>query len=332
MEVLEPLGVTRDLLSQGIKVPIFRVRDRDRTLITVDFSEIESSYPFTLMCPQDRVERCLLNQLEERGAHVVRPCQLISCEASTWHVDVRVESEGATKAIEAQWLIGCDGMHSTVREQSGVAFSGEAYEQSFVLADVHMGWPLSRDEVTLFYSPAGLMVVAPLPNDRFRIVATMDDAPELPSSDLMQSVLDMRGPTSSPGRIRDVVWSSRFRIHHRLAESLRKGRVLLCGDAAHVHSPAGGQGMNIGIQDGITLAEALTRTLSDGDEGLLDAWATARHRVAADVVALTDRMTRIATMKTVAGQSLRNIAVAFAGHLPPVRTGLARRLAELNIQ
>jgi 2-polyprenyl-6-methoxyphenol hydroxylase-like FAD-dependent oxidoreductase len=330
MEVLEPLGVTCDLLAQGVKVPIFRVRDRDRSLVTIDFSAIASPYPFTLMVPQDRVERCLLTHLEELGGSVVRPCELIRCTALESHLEVQVQSEGATKTIKAQWLIGCDGMHSTVREQSGIAFAGAAYEQSFVLADVHMVWPLSREEVTLFYSPEGLMVVAPLPDDHFRIVATMDDAPELPSPDFMQSVLDRRGPSTNPGRIRDVVWGSRFRIHHRVAQNPRKGRILLCGDAAHVHSPAGGQGMNTGIQDSVSLAQALTATLKDRNDARLDTWASERHRVASDVVALTDRMTRVATIKSTTGQALRNMAVAFAGHLPPVRAALARTLAELD--
>lgn len=330
MEVLEPLGVTRDLLAQGGKVPIFRIRDRDRALITIDFSEIPSPYPFTLMIPQDKVEQCLLSHLEELGGSVVRPCELVRCKASETHIEAEVQTEGATRTIKAHWLVACDGMHSTVREQSGIAFTGAAYEQSFVLADARMDWPLSREEVTLFYAPTGLMVVAPLPSDRFRIVATMDDAPESPSADFMQSVLDMRGPSKDPGRIRDVVWSSRFHIHHRVAQSPRKGRILLCGDAAHVHSPAGGQGMNTGIQDSVSLAQALTNTLDDGNDARLDAWATDRHRIARDVVAMTDRMTRLATMKSATGQTLRNIAVAFAGHLPPVRSALAKNLAELG--
>jgi 2-polyprenyl-6-methoxyphenol hydroxylase-like FAD-dependent oxidoreductase len=330
LEALEPLGATRDLLAQGVKVPIFRVRDRDRSLITVDFAQIPSAYPFTLMCPQDRVERSLLRHLEERGGGVVRPRELLHVDASESHVNVQVRIEGTTQTIKTQWLIGCDGMHSKVRDQSGITFSGAAYEQDFVLADAHMDWPLSRDEVTLFYSPAGLMVVAPLPDDHFRVVATVNDAPELPSRDYMQSLLDTRGPTTNPGHIRDMVWSSRFHIHHRVAENPRKGRVLLCGDAAHVHSPAGGQGMNTGIQDGVSLATTLMATLKDGNDARLDAWATERHKVAIDVVALTDRMTRVATMKSKTGQTLRNLAVAFAGHFPFVRSALAETLAELD--
>jgi 2-polyprenyl-6-methoxyphenol hydroxylase-like FAD-dependent oxidoreductase len=244
----------------------------------------------------------------------------------------QVRGEDGVQTVNADWLIGCDGMHSKVREQSGVAFKGGAYQQSFVLADVHMQWPLSRDEVTLFYSPKGLVVVAPLPDDRFRIVATVDEAPELPSAQFMQSILDSRGPSENPGRIRDVRWSSRFHIHRRLVQSPRRGRILLCGDAAHVHSPAGGQGMNTGIQDCVSLAEALAATLQDDAEMRLDVWAAKRHRIARDVVAMTDRMTRLATMTSPTGQTLRNIAVVFAGHLPPVRSALARTLAELDVR
>jgi 2-polyprenyl-6-methoxyphenol hydroxylase-like FAD-dependent oxidoreductase len=330
MEVLAPLGATADLLAQGLKVPIFRIRERDRALITIDFADIPSAYPFTLMCPQDRVERTLLGRLEALGGTIRRPCELRGCTAAGSGVDVQIQQDGTAQTIRTQWLIGCDGMHSTVREQAGIGFAGAPYELSFVLADVRMQWPLSREEVTLFYSPKGLVVVAPLPEDHFRIVATMDDAPEVPSAEFMQAILDARGPTTNPGRIRDVAWSSRFRIHHRVAQAPRQGRVLLCGDAAHVHSPAGGQGMNTGIQDSVSLAAALTDTLRDGEEGRLDAWAEKRHKIATEVVALTDRMTRIATMTSPAGQTLRNMAIAFAGHLPPVRAAVAKRLAELD--
>src|SRR5262249_24604141 len=264
LEVLEPLGGTRDLLAEGLRVPIFRVRDRDKPLLTIDFSNIPSIYQFTLMIPQNRVEKILLEHLEDLGCNVVRPTELVRLTASSSRVEAQVQSNGTTQSISPQWLIGCDGMHSRVREQSGIAFAGGEYEASFVLADVRMDWPLSRDEVTLVHSPKGLVVVAPLPGERFRIVATVDEAPDVPSLEFMQAILDARGRSTSPGRLHDVAWSSRFHIHHRLARTPRKGRVLLCGDAAHVHSPAGGQGMNTGIQDSISLAEALTSTLRDG--------------------------------------------------------------------
>ena len=330
MEVLERLGVTRDLLAEGVKVPIFRIRDRDRPLLTINFSEIPSSYQFTLMISQNRIEQILLRHLKDLGRSVMRPCELIRYSTSPSQIEAEVRINGSIQSINAQWLIGCDGMHSRVREQSGITFAGGEYEASFVLADVRMEWPLSREEVTLFYSPKGFVVVAPLPNNRFHIVATAEEAPEVPSLEFMQAVLDARGPTTNPGRIHDVAWSSRFHIHHRVAQTPRNGRILLCGDAAHVHSPAGGQGMNTGIQDSISLAETLAITLQDGDEARLDTWAARRHKIANDVVALTDRMTRVATMKSPTGQALRNMAVAFVGHLPWVRAAVANTLAELD--
>jgi 2-polyprenyl-6-methoxyphenol hydroxylase-like FAD-dependent oxidoreductase len=330
LEILEPLGVTEQLLKAGVKVPIFRIRDRDRTLVTIDFSEIESNYPFTLMYPQDRTERLLLAALERVKGRVQRPVELVSFRTAGAGLAVTMNMDGAQTVVESRWLVGCDGMHSTVRDQAAIPFDGAAYEKGFVLADVSMSWPLSRDEVTLFYTPQGLVVVAPLPDDRFRIVATDASAPEHPSVDYVQSLLDARGPIVDPARIHEVAWSSRFRIHHRIARTARSGHVLLCGDAAHVHSPAGGQGMNTGIQDAMSLAPLLADVLHGGDEAVLEQWADDRHRVAADVVTMTDRITRMATLTSPVAQSLRNAAVALLGHVPPIRAAAARRLAELD--
>ena len=330
LEVLEPLGVTAELLTAGVKVPIFRIRDRDRALLTIDFSQIKSDYPFTLMYPQDRTERLLLGALERLGGRVERPAEVLGFGLRDEGVVATLRVDGQDTTVESRWLVGCDGMHSTVREQARIPFEGAAYEQGFVLADVGMKWPLSREEVSLFYSPQGLVVVAPLPDERFRIVATDAAAPESPSRDYVQALLDARGPRLDPARVGDIAWSSRFRIHHRVASTPRHGRVLLCGDAAHVHSPAGGQGMNTGIQDAMSLAPLLASVLRGGSESALDHWAAERHRIAAGVVAMTDRMTKMATLTSPAGQSLRNAAVALLGRVPPVRAAVARRLAELD--
>jgi len=330
LEVLEPLGVVPRLLDEGVKVPVFRVRDRDRELVSVDFAQIASRYAYTLMCPQDRTEQHLLAKLHQLGASVHRPLNFEGLQQDTQAVVASLRGPQGQQAVRAQYIVGCDGMHSAVREQAGIGFEGAAYGQCFVLADVHMDWPLSREEVSLFFSPQGLVVVAPLPHGRFRIVATVDDAPAQPSAALVQALLDQRGPQSSQAGVRDVVWSSRFHVHHRVAASMHAGRVLLCGDAAHVHSPAGGQGMNTGIQDAISLAHALHSTLREGESDQLQRWAHARRRVAQDVVAFTDRMTRLATLRPGVGPSLRNALLSFAGRLPPVRAAIASRLAELS--
>jgi 2-polyprenyl-6-methoxyphenol hydroxylase-like FAD-dependent oxidoreductase len=330
LEVLEPLGVVPQMLDQGLKVPIFRIKDRDRTLITIDFHQIPSAFAFTLMCPQNRTEAILLARLRALGGDVIRPAEVINVGLGAGGARVDIDAGGSTQTIAARWVIGCDGMHSRVREAAGIAFKGAAYEQGFVLADVHMDWPLVREEVSLFFSPDGLVVVAPLPEDRYRIVATVEDAPDRPSVPYVQALLDARGPKATPASIRDSVWSARFKVHHRVADSPRKGCVLLCGDAAHVHSPAGGQGMNTGIQDAVSLADALADVLGGADEARLDAWAAERHKIAEGVVTLTDRMTRMATLRSPAGRALRNAAIGFAGHIPSLGRTLARNIAELK--
>lgn len=330
LEVLEPLGVVEDMKANGVIVPIFRLRDRDRVLLEADFRELDTAYPYTLMCPQDRTEAILLNRFEELGGTVQRPVGMTDARAVADGVEVQLDGPLESNMVKTRWLVGCDGAHSIVRETFGIPFDGESYRESFVLADVRMEWPIPRDEVTLFFSPAGLVVIAPLPGDRFRIVATVDDAPEEPDAAFMAKILRERGLTGFEPHISEIVWSSRFHIHHRVARSLLDGSVMLCGDAAHVHSPAGGQGMNTGIQDAVALASALDRALETGGRETLEEWARKRHAIAEDVVHTTDRMTRAATLESPVAQKLRNALITLVGHVPHVPRKIARKLAELD--
>jgi 2-polyprenyl-6-methoxyphenol hydroxylase-like FAD-dependent oxidoreductase len=325
LEVLEPLEVTPELIENGVIVPTFRIRDRDRILATVSFKDLETKYPFTLMCPQDRTESILLRRLEALGGAVQRPCEIVSLRPVADEIEIQYKTGDSIETIRTRWLAGCDGMHSTVREQASIPFEGGAYEESFLLADVEMDWPLDRQEVDLFFSAAGLMVVAPLPEGHFRIVATVDGSANASYGDFQQ-ILDERGPVRPRAAIRTLRWSSLFHIHHRVANRLRHGRVLLAGDAAHVHSPAGGQGMNTGIQDAISLANALR----NGTEEALDAWEKSRLEIAHSVVSLTDTMTKVATASSPALKLLRNTAASILGHLPFAQHAIARKLAELD--
>ena len=245
-------------------------------------------------------------------------------------IEVQVRSAAGASAIRAKWVVGCDGAHSVVRERASIPFEGGAYEESFLLADVEMDWPLDREEVTLFYSERGLMVVAPLPDNHFRIVATVNRAPQEPSVADFQSILEERGPQNGSVSIQCLLWSSRFHIQHRVARVLRQGNILLAGDAAHVHSPAGGQGMNTGIQDSVSLARALHQTLQSGDDKVLGKWQKERLSVAHSVVELTDRMTKVATITSPVLKSVRNSAVELIGNIPFATHALAEKLAELT--
>ena len=184
-----------------------------------------------------------------------------------------------------------------------------------------MDWAPGRSEVSLTFGAAGLTVVAPLPGGHYRVVATVDEAPSTPDLAFVTRLLDERAPGQARATALD--WSSRFRVHHRVADRYRDGRLLLAGDAAHVHSPAGGQGMNTGIQDGYALGRAFVT-------GQLDGYEAQRRPVAQRVVAFTDRMTRIATSRNGAVRGVRNTALPLLGRLPAFRTRLATELAELN--
>src|SRR5512143_419174 len=314
LEVLEELGVTDRLRAAGHVVPRFTLRDRDHVLATIRFDRLPTRYPYTLMVPQNVTEAILLERLHDLGGGVHRPYAATELEQDADGVAVTVVAEGQPpQNIRARYAVGADGMHSAMRDRAGIGFAGDAYEQSFMLADVRMSWSLAGDEVMLFFSPEGLVVVAPLPGGRHRIVATVDEAPEHPEVTDVQRLLDARGPVTGAARVHEVVWGSRFRVHHRLADRYRSGRILLAGDAAHVHSPAGGQGMNTGIQDAVALAGVLADVLRGGDDARLDEWAAERHQVAEEVVRLTDRMTRVASLQAPSLRKLRNLAVAFAG-------------------
>jgi 2-polyprenyl-6-methoxyphenol hydroxylase-like FAD-dependent oxidoreductase len=184
--------------------------------------------------------------------------------------------------------------------------------------------------VTVFFSPDGFVLAAPLPDDHFRVIAPMTNAPEALSREYFQAIVDARGPGRGDSRIRQVVWASRFHIQHRIAATLCMGRALLCGDAAHVHSPAGGQGMNTGIQDAVALAEPLARTLRTGDAAELQQWAEKRRQIAENVISMTDRMTTVITATNHALRFVRNAALSFVGHLPGASNLIARKLAELD--
>ncbi|MEV4469174.1 FAD-dependent oxidoreductase [Nonomuraea sp. NPDC049504] len=326
LELLEPYGVTGDLVTRGVPTPRFTVRDRDRVLVPVPFEGLPTRYPYTLMISQADTEAYLLARFEELGGRVLRPARVTAVAQDDSGVTATLD-DGRT--LRASYLVGADGMHSTAREQAGIGFAGGTYAESFVLADVRLHGGVPKGEVILYFSPDGLVVVAPLPDGMYRIVATVDEAPREPDVAFVQRLLDTRGPESEPAVVEEIVWGSRFRVHHRIAGTYRDRRVLLAGDAAHVHSPAGGQGMNLGIEDAVQVGEALSEVLDGAPDELLDAYAAARRPVAEEVVALASRLTRLATARA-AARPLRNAVLALAGHLPAVRRRLAWQLSGLD--
>jgi len=327
LEALESIDVSRTLVSRGIPAKRFTIRDRDRVLVPIGFGDLPTRYPYTLMISQAVTEEVLLHRLEALGGSVRRPRSLVGLSQDADGVTALLDDGNA---VRARYVVGADGVRSAVRTQAGIGFEGGTYGESFVLADVRVsGGSVPNDEVILYFSPAGMVVVAPLPGGIHRIVGTVaeSEAPERPDAHFVQALLDARGPQNEPAVVHEVLWSSRFHVHHRIASTYRKGRVLLAGDAAHVHSPAGGQGMNAGIVDATTLAPLLAAALS-GDDASLDAYGTQRRPVARQIIALADRLTRMATVPP-GLRRVRNLLLSSLARIPGVRRQLAWRLSGL---
>jgi 2-polyprenyl-6-methoxyphenol hydroxylase-like FAD-dependent oxidoreductase len=324
LEVLEPLGVTQALIKRGLQARRFTVRDGDRILVPIAFDQLPTRYPYTLMVSQAVTESVLLERFTELGGRVLRPRRLVDLTQDETGISATLD-DGSR--LRARYVVGADGMHSTVREAARIPFTGGSYGESFLLADVRLSGGVPRDEVALYFSPAGMAVVAPLPDGVHRVVATVDDAPEQPSAGYVQELLRSRGPRRDPVSVHEVLWGSRFRVHHRVADVYRAGRVVLAGDAAHVHSPAGGQGMNVGILDAMSLAGALEQALR-GDVAALDTYGAQRRQVAQQVIAFADRLTRLATVRP-GLRVLRNWLLSTLSRLPAMRRRLAWRLSGL---
>jgi 2-polyprenyl-6-methoxyphenol hydroxylase-like FAD-dependent oxidoreductase len=328
---LEPLGVAGRLVELGLKLDDFAIRDRDRNLLKLGFSRLPSPYPYVLMIPQNLTEEVLAERIAKLGGVVHRG---VEAKAVTQNPDgawVTILADGREKTISARYVVGADGMHSVVRQAAGIGFEGEAYDGVFVLADVHLDWPLGPTEVSLLFSPAGLVVVAPLPDGSYRIVATVDEAPEKPGIADIQALLDSRGPASRQARVLDLAWSSRFRVHHRIAKSYRNGRLFVMGDAAHVHSPAGGQGMNTGLIDAVVLGELLGDVINGiRPESELELYESLRRPAAQEVIQLAGRLTNMALVRAPLLRVLRNTALRLINRIPAVKRGITLKLSGLS--
>lgn len=321
LELLEELDVSPRLVRAGLAAPRFTMRQGSRVLIPVDFSDLPTAYPYSLMISQADTEQALEERLNELGGKVIRPRTVRHLSQDATGVSVTFDDGDS---IRAGYVVGADGMHSTVRHEAGIGFTGGEFAESFALADVRVAGDAPTDEVILFYGNEGLTVLAPLPGGIYRIVAPAQQAPPVPTIEFVQNLLDSRG--FGPGRtmVTELVWGSRFRIQHRVADTYRAGRLLLAGDAAHVHSPAGGQGMNLGINDAVTLAEALTQP----SDAALDAYSATQRGRAQQVLKLTGRLTKVSTMPRPL-RPVRNSAMRVAAHVPAVRRRLAWRLSGL---
>ena len=331
------MGIVDEMVSTGIKAIAMQLYAGRSKLFRVPLGGVDSAFPFTLTTSQTETERVLDDHLQSLGVTVERSVELVALtqdgpSVKEAHATLR-HQDGLTELVTVSWVIGADGAHSAVRKMVGTKLAGSFVGQRFLLGDVDAEHSLDMDSMHTFFAPDGPVVVLPMAGGRMRFLAEVRDAPgtpmnKNPTQDELQAILDRR-----IGGIRVVHshWLTSFEIHHARVPAYRWGRVFLAGDAAHIHSPAGGQGMNTGMQDAFNLAWKLAAVI-DGQAGP----DTARQlRGRADsgrhgVIAFTDRLTRAGTLSGVP-RRIRDVVIRMLSHVPAARRFGAETAEEVNI-
>ncbi|EHB53579.1 Pentachlorophenol monooxygenase [Mycolicibacterium rhodesiae JS60] len=303
LEIFDDLGVADQAIAAGTSAAELTITFADTT-VDVDFAgqltgpQNHTAYPEPRTLSQHDTERILTDLLATRGVTVDRDVALtdLTQDGDTVTATLR-HGDGSTESVRCRWLVGCDGAHSAVRKASGIPFSGDTYRDEFIMADAELDWKLPHGGLYGFPSPAGIFAAFSMPgHNRYRIFGNFPPGPDGPSAeysepthDEFQAMVDERVPF--PATVVKEFWVTRYRVHSRTVPRYRDGRIFLVGDAAHVHSPAGAQGMNTGIQDAYNLGWKLAFVVRGlADESLVDSYNAERHPIGVQLLKTTDRM------------------------------------------
>jgi 2-polyprenyl-6-methoxyphenol hydroxylase-like FAD-dependent oxidoreductase len=296
LELYRQLDLADAVVEGGHRVPAVNLWVKGEQAARLPFEAIGTDltpYPTMHVFPQDKHERLLIQRLQALGVSVQRQTELLSFSETDGKVQARLRGpDGNEQTWEASYIAGCDGARSLVRETLGTGFPGGTYKQVFYVADVDAEGASINGELHIDLDEADFLAVFPLAGEgRARLIGTVrDERAEHPESLKFEDVSD-RAMQHLKVKVQRVNWFSTYRVHHRVTEHFRKGRAFLLGDAAHIHSPAGGQGMNTGIGDAINLAWKLASVLTGcAPESLLDSYEAERIVFARRLVATTDRV------------------------------------------
>jgi 2-polyprenyl-6-methoxyphenol hydroxylase-like FAD-dependent oxidoreductase len=341
LELYRQLDLAAAVVARGHKVPAVNLWVKGESAARLSFESIGSGltpYAFLQIFPQDQHERLLVERLEALDVTVERRTELISFAQEETRVMARLRGpDGHEVDCEANYIAGCDGARSIVRETIGTGFPGGTYRQIFYVADVEATGPALNGELHADLDEADFLAVFPLAGQgQARLIGTVRDERADRANTLTFEDISDRAINHLKVGIKKVNWFSTYHVHHRVTQHFRKGRAFLLGDAAHIHSPAGGQGMNTGIGDAINLAWKLAAVLAGraGDD-LLDSYEAERIGFARRLVATTDRAFSFVTaegriadvVRTRVAPVLIPMALAFA----PVREFMFRTVSQITL-
>jgi 2-polyprenyl-6-methoxyphenol hydroxylase-like FAD-dependent oxidoreductase len=332
LEMFDRAACAEMFIATGRKVDAANIIAGGKVLGRVSLGGVNSPYPYALMLPQSDTERLLEEHLGSIGVTVEREVELTSFTTDPSGVTaVLRHADGREETMQSEWLIGCDGAHSTVRHTLGLEFEGETLQSSWILADIHVsGYPFPESELAIYWHEDGVLVFFPISPGRFRVIADTGASVDAPTLEQVQGIIDRRGPAGLTAS--DAIWLSAFRINERKVAAYRSGRAFIAGDASHVHSPAGGQGMNTGMQDAFNLAWKLVLVCRGTcSEKLLDSYSAERSAVGQQVLEAAGRLTAVAVMRNHTAQAVRNLVARVVLGLSPVRRAMVETMTEVSI-
>ena len=333
-DMLDRMGVLDDLIATGVKSTAMNMFANGKKMFRAPLDTVDSPFAYTLITAQTETERVLTEHLTALGVTVDRGLTLteLQQDADAVHL-VLQHADGTSEQVDTSWVIGTDGGHSSVRHLVGTKLEGSFKGERFILGDVEVEPHFDNTNMYTYFDSDGPVVTLPMLGGRVRFLAQIHDAPGTPlnlnpTTAELQKIVDERigGVT-----ITTPHWVTCFEIHHGQVPEYRHGRVFLAGDAAHIHSPAGGQGMNTGMQDAFNLCWKLAEVIKgDAGDALLDSYDAERHPVGKRVIDFTSTLTTIGTLKGPA-RVARNAVVRVVGHIPPAVRIMASNITETNI-
>lgn len=330
LEVLDDLGIATAAIERGVPLHALNFYQGSTVLAQLDVTAVDSPFPMDLCIAQWQTTEILREKVAELGVDIEWETRLTAHQSNGAGVTAQiVDSSGRAELCETSWLIGCDGSHSTVRESSGIGWETDDLQRGFILGDFVADWPISRDRFHVWFAKNGLVAVFPMPGGYWRaLVSTPDDNPPRDPrlTDFVDSVAER---TPLDPHLRELQWSSAFIAREGLAARFRHGRVLLAGDAAHSHSPIGGQGMNTGMQDAYNLGWKLALVATgECDPALFDTYEAERRPVAVAVINATSIATRVATGSALVARRARRHALRVFSQFNSVQEKFSNAIGE----
>ncbi len=331
IEVFAMRGAHHEMLQEAIRIPSGHFAIFEHRL---DFKTLDTDFAFTLVIPQARITEILQARALALGALIRRGEKVCQFTEDAQGVRVLIENQQGQYTAQAQWLIGCDGTRSTVRKQAEIAFPGTDATVFGWLSDVTLSYP-PQGHLVGKWGLEGTALIAQLPDGQHRLVGVSPDEVggprpgELSLEELREKVRAIFG---SDFGLHSPTWLSRYGNASRLAERYRVGRILLAGDAAHQHMPAGGVGLNVGIQDAMNLGWKLAAVINEWmPDSVLDTYHHERHPVGQDVLEHTQAQTALISNFSIEGKELRSLLNSLIRQTPDLEKTLAERLSGLSV-